>query len=277
MDANARTPFTALVLAASRSPDDPVSREAGVANKCLADVNGRPMLLRVLGALADSGCVDRVFVSTNDPAPMLDMPEIGSRVQSGAIALLESGTSASDSVARAAREIDAPFPLLVTTGDHALLTGEMVRFFCARAARGGADMTVGLATASTIQSRFPETSRTYLRFRDDRYSGCNLFALMSPEAVRVVEFWSGVEKHRKTPFRLIRAFGPAALILFALGALTLRRALGLASRRLGAAIAPVIMPQPEAAIDVDKPADLALAARILAARGRQAGADDARS
>ena len=55
------------------------------------------------------------------------------------------------------------------------------------------------------------------------------------------------------------------LTLSALGLLTLDQAMRMASRRLGAGVAPVLMPQAEAAIDVDKPADLALVRRIVGA------------
>ena len=46
--------FTALVLAADRGAGDPVSRTAGVAHKCLAPVAGKPMVERVVAALAAS-------------------------------------------------------------------------------------------------------------------------------------------------------------------------------------------------------------------------------
>ena len=255
--------FTALVLAAGRSPRDEVAEAAGVANKCLAEVGGAPILIRVLRALRESGCVDRIFVSTDDEALLLGEPEFGALVADGEVALVGSASSAPDSVSRAAKEIPSPFPLLVTTGDHALLSPEMVRYFCNGTEGSDADLTVGLAAASVIMRRFPETRRTFLRFREEAYSGCNLFALMSPAALPVLAFWAEAERHRKAPYRLVWTFGLTALILFALGVLTLRQALARASRKLGASISPVIMPQPEAAIDVDKPSDLDLARRIL--------------
>ena len=61
-------PFTALVLAGSRGPDDPVARAAGVAHKCLAPVAGVPMAVRVVQALAASPGIDRIAVALEDPA-----------------------------------------------------------------------------------------------------------------------------------------------------------------------------------------------------------------
>ena len=67
--------------------------------------------------------------------------------------------------------------------------------------------------------------------------------------------------------RLVRAFGLVPLILFAGRLLSLDGAMRLASRRLGLTAKAVRTAFPEAAIDVDKPLDLALAERILAERG----------
>ena len=259
--------FTAIVLAANRSADDPVARTEGVANKCLADIAGTPMLVRVIDALDTSGRVGTILVSTNDPALFGDEPEVAARVGSGKVRLIGSGPSAPESISKAlGNGADRPdYPVLVTTGDHALLSPEMVRYFCAETEASAADLAVGLARADTIRDRFPEAKRTYLRFRGGAYSGCNLFALRSQAALPVVTFWSRAEQYRKSPYRLIRSFGPLALVLFALGLLTLDQAIRMASRRLGARISPVLMPQAEAAIDVDKLSDLVLVRQILGA------------
>jgi CTP:molybdopterin cytidylyltransferase MocA len=58
------------------------------------------------------------------------------------------------------------------------------------------------------------------------------------------------------------------LLRFLLGALSLEAAMRRLSRIIGATVCAVEMPFAEAAIDVDKPADLTLAERILAQRGQ---------
>ena len=259
--------YTALVLAARRAADDPVARAAGVGNKCLADIGGTPMLVRVIDALTASGRIGSILISTEDPALLRDEPALEALVASGAVRLVSAGPNAPESVSRelAGRTDGSVFPVLVTTGDHALLSPAMVRHFCTETEAGAADLTVGLARAETVLGRFPEARRTYLRFRGGTYSGCNLFGLRAGAALRAVAFWSRVEQHRKSPYRLLRACGPIPFVLAGLGLLTLDQAMRMASRRLGARVAPVLMPQAEAAIDVDKPADLALVRRIVGA------------
>lgn len=264
--AAANASFTALVLAGSRGPDDPVAMAAGVAHKCLAPVAGVPMAVRVVEALAASPAVDRIAVALEDPALVDELPALPPLIAAGRCSLLPTAATPSLSVLRALDELPDPLPLLVTTGDHPLLTPEIVAVFCAAARRTGADLVAALTPASAIKRAYPDAQRTYLRFRDERYSGANLFAVLRPEGRRAVVFWRRVEQERKRPWRLVRAFGWRPLLGYLLGRLTLDDALARASKVIGSKVAAVVMPQPEAAIDVDKPADLELAESILARR-----------
>ena len=64
------------------------------------------------------------------------------------------------------------------------------------------------------------------------------------------------------------AIGPGLLLRFLLRRMDLDAALARVSQRIGARIEGVALPWPEAAIDVDRASDLALAEKILAERGR---------
>jgi hypothetical protein len=81
-----------------------------------------------------------------------------------------------------------------------------------------------------------------------------------------VRFWRRVEADRKKPWRIARAFGLGSLLAYGLGLLTLEAAMRRVSRVLGCEARAVALPFAEAAIDVDKPADLALVETILARR-----------
>ena len=263
---------TALVLAGSRRGEsDPVARYRQVAAKCLATAGGVPLLVRVLRALTASPCIDRVLVSLDDPALRDRLPELALPPLADRLTILASAQSLSRSVAEAFERAQAP--MLVTTADHALLDPDMVAHFIAGAERTGADVAFGVAAAATIQAGYPDTRRTYLRFRDGGYSGANLFLLRTAAAARAIEFWRRIERDRKAPWRLARAFGPVLLAAYLLRVATLAQAPALVSRRLGIRVAAIVMPTAEAAIDVDRPADLDLVESILARRdGRGAKA-----
>lgn len=243
----------ALVLAGRRGEGDPLLADhPDLPSKALLPVGGEPMIARVLRAL--EGRTGEVWVSG------LAAEEAGAPLREAPAA---DGPAAA---VLAAVEAGAPLPLLVTTADHALLTGEVVDEFVAAAQAFGADLCVGLAGREVIEARFPEVSRTYLRFADARVSGCNLFYLASPAGLEAVRFWRAAERDRKRPWRLARRIGPRMLLRYLTGRLTLDGLFEHASARLGARVAPVLLGQAIAAVDVDKPSDLALVEDVLAGR-----------
>jgi CTP:molybdopterin cytidylyltransferase MocA len=253
----------ALVLAASR-PQDPVARHAGQSHKALVPVGGVPMLIRVLRVLRASRSIGGIAVCLEAGAPVAGAePELQALLADGAVTLIDAASTPSRSVLAALGTL--PLPLLITTADHPLLSAAMIDHFCA-AVPVDADAAVAVVRASLLQRSYPNAIRTYYRFAGEGYSGCNLFLLQSPDALRVVELWTRLERHRKQPWRLIAEVGPIALLRFLLGRLDLEGAMHHLSTRVGAKVRAVEMPFAEAAIDVDKPADLELAEAILARR-----------
>lgn len=255
--------YNALILAAGRGENDPIARAFGISHKSLLPVAGRPMLLRVVDALESCARIRHVVVS-------IDRPELARRLLDEAgfddVEIVKSSASAPASVLHAVRADHAPLPLLITTADHALLNRAMLDAFLSATTASGADLTVGLAAAETILSAYPETKRTFLNFAGARYSGCNLFALNSVRALNAVAFWQSLDENRKSPWRLIGAFGILPLFSYAIGRLTRERAFEAASKALNGTIRPVDLPFAEAAIDVDKPSDKELVELILASR-----------
>ncbi len=261
------SPVSALVLAGSRQGEaDPVARYRQAKAKCLVAAGGVPMLDRVVATLAASPRIGRILVSADRVALLEGLPALTAERTAGRLVVLESSASLSASVASGFATAGAP--LLVTTADHALLDPSMVAHFLAATDGTSADIAVALASAAVISAAYPDTRRTYLRFRDGGYSGANLFLLRTPSAERGIAFWRRIERDRKAPWRLARAFGPLLLGAYLLRVATLAQAMRLVSRRLGLVVAAIEMPMAEASIDVDKPADLDLVERILARRGR---------
>ena len=250
-------PYTTLVLAGTRPGGDPLARYAGASHKALIEVGGVPMLLRVLRALAASPAVARIAVATERADVLAGFPDFGK-----AVAVVPAANGPSASVAAAlARE---GTPLLVTTADHALLQAAWVDEFVAATRRDvAADAFVALARREAVLAAAPDTARTWLRFADGAISGCNLFLLRTPAAVGVVRLWQQLESERKRPLSLLRRLGIAYLLRYRLGWLTLPQALDRLGRLAGARLAPVMLADGRAAIDVDKPADLELARRLV--------------
>jgi GTP:adenosylcobinamide-phosphate guanylyltransferase len=255
--------WTALLLAGQRPGTDPLAAHFGETWKALVEVGGEPMLSRVARTLLDSPSIDRIVVLTQLPEALTARSDTAWLASEARILFTASVESISQSVSNVAGSA-APWPVLVTTADHALLTPEMVEDFIAGA--GDADIAVALVERRTLLGRYPGNQRTWLKFRGGAYSGANLFALTGERARAALQLWAGVEQDRKKGWKLVAAFGPWLLLRALTRTITLHAGLAAAGRRLGLSARAVVLPQAEAAIDVDKPADHKLAEAILTAR-----------
>jgi GTP:adenosylcobinamide-phosphate guanylyltransferase len=257
------TRWTAILLAGERPGGDPLAAVADAPAKALIQVAGEAMLARVARTLLAAPSVGEVLILSQDPERLLALapdwiagePRIRTAVGGGGISTSLAGIVGSDV---------APWPVLVTTADHPLLTVAMIEHFVAAARE--ADLAVAMAERATVLAAYPDNRRTWLKLRDGAWSGANLFALGSPRAQAALTAWSEVEQDRKKAVRLLSHFGPWLAFRALTRTIGLADALAQAGRRLGLNARLVPMVEAEAAIDVDKPADLALAERILAAR-----------
>jgi len=248
------TLFTAAVMAGERKGKQPVADAAGVCCKAMVPVAGKPMLRRVLDALRASELIGEISI--------VGLPREVEDLFPG-LKLLPGKNSPCASACHVLELCSEQLPLLVTTADHALLTAEMVDFFCQKAARTDADLVVAVAAIDTNDTQFPGLKRTLKRFRGQAYSGCNLYAFMRPAARVVPEHWLQVEQKRKSAWRVISQLGWVSVLSYLLGRLSLEDALAKLSAKLGVRIEAVVMPFPEAAIDVDTVADWHIVNRYL--------------
>jgi len=252
--------LTALVLAGTRQGGDPLAMHAGVTHKALIDIGGRAMLERVITALAQVPAIGRIVVAIEQPE-LLDSLALTPSHLGKPVSAIGTGAGPSATLALALAQLGTP--LLVTTGDHALLEPTWVGEFMQRCP-AQADIVAALAPRAAVQAAAPHTKRTYLRFSDGDFSGCNLFYLANPAAEGVIRFWQSMERDRKQPIRMIRKLGVSFALRYKLGWLSLTAA----SRRLGqlcnARVAFASLSDGRAAIDVDKPADLDLVREMVA-------------
>ena len=260
------TPVTVLILAGARSGRDPVAEATGVSIKVLANVGGMTMVERVLTTLELSSLVQQRVLCGPSWQVVEEQAVLHDLVEKNTIRWVAPQQGPSSSVKRFLEQYPQDLPLLVTTADHALLTVEMVEYFIQKASHAQADVAVALVPYAVVANAYPESKRTVIRFKGGGYCGCNLFLLGTSKAQRLVEFWTQVEQERKRPIRLIRRLGWRMLFQYVLGKLTLSDALGELSQRMGLSIQEIILPFPEAAVDVDTVEDLALVEQILAKR-----------
>jgi CTP:molybdopterin cytidylyltransferase MocA len=256
--------FNAVVLAADRGPNDPVTTAAGVAAKCLTPIGGTPMAVRVVCALEQSERVSTILLCGPTDEALQRSQELRRMVADGRVRWMPPQATPATSAAAALAALPEDQPALLTTGDHALLRPDIVRHFLDRAAGPGRDVAVALVPHELVQRAHPRTRRTVLKFRDGHYCGCNLFAFLSPRGRAMVRLWQQVEAHRKRPIRVVGLVGWSAMVLYALRLLSLAGAVQRLSKLADVKAGVVTMPFAEAAIDVDSVADLELVRAIVA-------------
>ena len=251
--------WTAVVLAGSRPGRDAFAEQYGTDLKALIPIAGEPMVRRPVRALLESDGVEKVLVVSQSTERIAAVLPEDLRIEHQ-----ESAGTIAETIEQIVLKRTTDFPLLVTTADHALLDPAMIAEFMAEAK--GADLAIGVVERRPLLARLPQTKRTWLAFRGGAYSGANLFALGSIKSLAAIEQWRAVEQDRKKGWRVLSALGPALLLGAVLRLRTLDQSVAAMGRKLGMTARAVVLSDPLAGVDVDKPVDHAIVEAILGGR-----------
>ena len=274
------TNFRSIILAGERPGGSPISHAFNVAASVMVPVAGKPALARVMQAIEDSQQVGGGIICGPSADIVAASAELQSVLQNPGFQWLAPSSGPAASALSALEKLDH-FPALLTAGDHALLTPDIVDSFCSQvislslgagAARKpsshssgeqGYDLVIGFVPYELVNATWPESRRTVLKFSNGQFCGSNLFAIMNQEGRKALNFWRQAEADRKHPWRIARRFGYIALILYLLRRLSLEDALGGLSEAAGCRIGHVELGFARAAVDVDSIEDQQLAEQIL--------------
>ena len=221
------------------------------------------MVLRVLTALCAAGQVKSRILCGPQWAAVEEAAELHALISSDQVRWVKPEATPSASAYAVMQSLPEETPVLVTTADHALLSAQVVDYFCAEACAASLDVAAGLARNEIVEAAYPGVRRTVLRLSDGGFCGCNLFAFLTTRGRAAADFWREVEQQRKKPLRLVSSFGVFPVLRYLCGRLSLGQALEGISRRMGLKAGAVFLPFPEAALDVDKVNDWQLAQSIV--------------
>jgi len=153
--------------------------------------------------------------------------------------------------------------LLFITGDIPLLTVAGVEAYLADSLRSGAALTYPIIPRAACERRFPGGRRTYVRLREDTFTGGNaIFAeahLLDERHALIQQLY----RARKNPLQLAQILGVGTVGRLLTGTLTLPYLEQVASRLLLASVRAIVTPYPELGFDVDKLDDLAAVEQAL--------------
>ena len=259
--------FHAIVLAGERENGNPLAQSLGVDAGVLVPVAGKSCLDRVLDSLDISEPIHSINVCGPEAKVLEAHPELEQRITTTHNTSWSTPLHGPAASALSVAEQLNQWPILLTSGDHALLQASTVETFCIDAAHTGrdADVVVGFVPYADVLSAFPDTQRTLLRFRDGIFCGSNLFALLNPQAKHVLEFWQTLESLRKQPWKIAARLGWPTLIRYLCRRLTVDDAMARLSELAGCTITWVAVKDPRAAVDVDSHADWLLAQEVITA------------
>lgn len=258
------TTFQSIILAGERPGGSPISHAFNVAASVMVPVAGKPSLSRVMRAIEDSQRASSGIICGPSADIVAASKELQGVLQNPGFEWLAPSTGPAASALSALEKLNH-FPALLTAGDHALLTGEIIDSFCTQALSSSPDfdLVIGFVPYELVKAKWPESKRTLLKFSNGKFCGSNLFAIMTPAGRKALDFWRQAEADRKHPWRIARRFGFMALLLYLLRRLSLEDALGGLSAAAGCRIGHVKVGFARAAVDVDSVEDQKLAEKIL--------------
>lgn len=222
---------------------------AGTEVKALAMIRGTSMLDRTLESLAELG-VDRIAVVGGDAVRRA----CGERVQR----FVNERASGAENVVAALRAWPNDEPLLYLTSDMPYVNGAALRDFCARVPQNA--LGLPLVERADFVRRFPESPPFGITLAGECVVNGGAFAIPAGGAERVEAIATRLFDARKAPWRMVGLVGPAFLLRFALGRLSISALEAHAEKLLGFAAVGVRNCAPELGYDADTAGEYAYAA-----------------
>jgi molybdopterin-guanine dinucleotide biosynthesis protein A len=247
--------YDAVVLAGG-TRDDVCEDTPDAPNKAFVPIYGVTLVERVLTALRSTPQVGRIVAV----APW-------NIVSATALRKADEVREAGPTMSASLRSGLAHFPpselVLVTASDLPILSRAAIEEFLALAERTGADVVYSCVERRVHQTRFPGVPHTWAHLREGTFCGGGCVALR-PLALDALDGFLGrLGNARKNPLRLASIFGYDILWRYALRRLSIAQVERRAGELLGVRVAAAVCAHAEIAINVDRPSDLVLAARLV--------------
>lgn len=248
-------------------PSDKLYAYSNGDSKALIDVAGKPMVQWVLDALGDAKKVDHVILIGLSPKSGLTCKKPLHYVsnQGRMLANITAGVNKSLELNPKGEYV------LVVSADIPALKGEMVDWLVKTCMQTKDDLYYGVCPREVMESRFPESNRTYTKLKDMEVCGADINVTHVRMVTEHLDTWEQLIGNRKSPLRQAGVIGFDTLIQFAFRQFTLQGLVERASERIGIKGRAIIWDHAEPCMDVDKPHQLELLRRDLAQKQKAAG------
>ena len=232
------------------NPDDPLfAIGGGIEKKALIPMLGKPLIGWVLDALRGSGMVENIAVvglssqELNYNDPLLHFTPARGDLVSNIFAALDTLRSVNPQVKK----------LLIFSSDIPLVTPEIVRGFVNECGNQEQDFYYSAVEESVMEASFPDSKRTFVPFKDGRYSGGDALFVDVAAAHGNTKLARAATGSRKNYLAQARLLGFSFIIKFIFRMMTADEAVVHASKKANLRAKVVLTQYPELGMDVDKP------------------------
>ena len=153
--------------------------------------------------------------------------------------------------------------VLLCSSDIPLLMPDMVETLISRCTDPAVDLYHSVVSRECMESRFPESHRSYGKFVDGEIAACDIHIIAPRIIYKHQDLWASLMSNRKSVIKQALNLGPGFLIKYATGRLSLDSLERKLLQKFDINARVVHMESPEMGMDADKPFQLEICRQEL--------------
>lgn len=249
--------FNILILAGKQFNKDKSST-----NKALVEIRGKKIVEYVVDVVKKIEGVSKIFIVSNKD-DLKEMPFFEKEY------MIESDGTIIENILTAVKEIGYDKNILICSSDIPMITLEAVNDFLSKTKNSDIQIYYPIVKESASKSKYPEMKRTYIRLKEGNFTGGNIFYLDPLIFKNNLKRVSALLEARKKPIKMAYLLGPAFLIRFIAGRVTIQEIEKKILRLIKIKGRAIVSDYPEISCDIDKPGDFIVATAYLDSNGQQ--------
>lgn len=230
----------------------------GISNKALIKFGDEEMVRYVLEAFRRVGEIDRIALV--GPVEQFEFLKNDYFLE-----LVPEGSSILENLAAAIRFLNTKKPLLIATADIPLITAGGTEDFLQKCYPYDFDFYYPIVTREVCERSFPGVKRTFVKLQEGTFTGGNIFLVNSTMIEPSLPFLKQFIDSRKKPLKMVSLLGAGFLLSGLAGKLSIPELEKRFSSMFNLKARAIISAYPEIGFDVDKPGDLEIMRRLIAA------------
>lgn len=251
----------AIVIAGGiPKPEEPLYEYTQGGPKALLDVAGKPMIQWVLDAISGAETIERVV--------LISIPEEAGLKCSKSVTYLPDQGGLLQNIRGGIEKVVEINPqvrqVLTISSDIPTIKSEMIDWMVKENTDTDLDIYYTVIERQVMESRFPESKRSYTRLKDAELCGGDLNMIRASTVYSNVDLWDGIIAARKNVFKQAALLGYGNLLLLLTRQLSLEGAIKRVTKKMEITGKAVVSPYAELGMDVDKPHQLEIVRAELA-------------